>query len=467
MKWFTKWISLIVLLLLIGLMVSCQQDHAAATTPLAFGDYGGEAVAFGAEADAAAQPDLVCESVAVDDAVEGVNVFCTPFPPTGTPTIEPTNTPTETPSPTLTATATLLPTATATPTNTPTVAPSPTATTEIQPTPPLPVSGTECPEWVHALYVTVAPDGNTYPTWHPQTHYFDAENWCYFSHDHGVDPRLSKVNEFAPEFAAPPFGYVGAAVDMVEPHVGFKVFVWNCGDRSVEGYISAFNARLVVHMGTGGVGRYSQPFHSIEYTATACDGSWVMHVWGMADFGANEIVGSICDNPRQGGRDFSTLGCTTANHPQDAYEIWGGVLEIIHPNDPYTGLFQSRAYITATPAVFDPITTRDPADSMRLVYTSDVVYPGMGIDPLIANSPFRGCNMEAYNGPMSVNNRNRPNRYVTDGFGRIIPGAAAGTPGTLEQIIPRIVLDGRGATNGQSQFKLQFDTCSPYLRAPN
>ncbi len=383
------------------------------------------------------------------------NQTATPVSPTATrtPTRTPlaptaTRTPTRTP---LAPTATSVPpTATAQPQATATNQPGPTATPVVQ-------AGQPCPAWVHDRHVTTGPDGNSYPTWHPPV---DPSYGCTFSHDHGVDPRTSSVNS-----TMPAFGFVGAQGGMSEAHAGFKVFNFECGEAGDQG-ANQIAARYVMHMGTSGTMRFHMAFHSVHYSARACNGSWSIDVMGMADFGTP--VGSICDVPRQGGRDFSSLGCVSQGHPENAYEIWAGALQINHPNDPYNGLFQSRAYVSIVPAVFDPVTTLNPNDHSQIIYTTDIVYPGQ-YDPLSTQSPFRGCHLEAYHGPVSLNNAGRPQTYVTDAYGKILPNAQPGTPGTLTQTISSVRVDGsasNASANG-TQFKKEFDMCNPYITAPN
>jgi hypothetical protein len=370
--------------------------------------------------------------------------------PTPEPTPTPTLTPTPEPSPTAAATFTLVP-----PTATPTLTPSPTTNATAT---PIAQAGEECPAWVHDLHVTVGPNGNTYPTWHPS---LDPTYGCYFAHTHGDDPRLSSVIQ-----TMPAFGYVGAVAGMPEPHAGFKVFNFECGEPGDQGQ-NRIASRFVMHMGTSGTARYTMPFHSIEYDARACDGSWEVHLKGMADFGDGIPIGSVCDNPRQGGRDFSTIGCTEVGKPELSYEIWSGHFSVRRPGE-FDELFQSRAYVQLVPALFDPVTTVNPDDLTQVIYTADVVYPGQ-FDPLGQRSPFLGCLMEVYQGPLSINNRNRPTRYVTDAFGVIQADTIEGDPGTLVQYISPVRVDGVAANasaNGQ-QFKKLFDFCTPFLHAPN
>ena len=114
------------------------------------------------------------------------------------------------------------------------------------------------------------------------------------------------------------------------------------------------------------------------------------------------------------------------------------------------------------------MTALNPADTHQVVYTADIVYPGQ-YNPLSAQSPFRGCRMEAYQGPVSINNAGRPQTYVTDVYGNVLPNANPGDPGTLTQTISAVRVDGtasNASANG-AQFKKVFDQCNPYITAPN
>ncbi len=456
----SRWIFsiLILLVFLVSGLTACQTEDAAAPTErvVEFEDYGGEAVAFGVAA--VPGPDCTGESAAVvRDAAGGVAVYCTPFPTvTATATLAPTVTLTPTEMPLPTASHTVTPTATPTPHVHPTDVPTATVTPGSLPTP---VAGQLCPGWVHEQYTVIGPDGHSYPTWHPQV---DPAYGCHFGHDHGVDPRTSSANA-----TLPAFGYINAVSiagghpHPVEPHAGFKVFVWECGESGDQG-ANRIAGRLVIHMGTSGLARYTLPHHSAHYSAAACDGSWTLDLQTMVDFAG---IGSIC-GPREG-RDFAAVGCVEPNKPETAYEIWTGVMQVNYPGE-FTGLWQSLAHVQISPAVFDPVTAVNPNNLTELIYTVNLVYPGQ-YNPLSYESPFRGCKMEAYHGPLSINNRGYDSVYVTDIYGNVLPDVAPGTPGTLLQTISPVLVDGtnsNASANGQ-QFKRVFDMCSAVVRPPN
>ena len=311
------------------------------------------------------------------------------------------------------------------------------------PTPPdrnaaQPIAGEPCPEWVHAAYTTVGSDGKAYSTWHPPD---DPTFGCTFGHEHGADPRTARADN-----ALPAFGYVGALAGDAEPHEGFKVFVVNQGDRSDEGRVATFSFRLVFHMGTSGPNRYRTRFHSMEFDYLGEQGA--MHLAGMADTG--EAVGATCDQPRQGGRDFSTIGCG------DPYEIWTWRFILAYP-DEYSGVTEARTAVLGAVAAFDPVTTRNPQNDRQVIYTVTYREPELRIDPLSASSRYRGCDREAYGGPVYWNNRDQPAVYYSDPYGKIVAGPGA-----------RILRQETLALAGEvTAFKYRQEFCSPGIHAPN
>jgi hypothetical protein len=364
-----------------------------------------------------------------------------------------TSTPTSTSTSTSTATTTTTATATATettPTGTPSVpiayaqgAPWATKPPMTRPSgAPAAVAGQPCPAWVHDRYATQGPDGLWYPTWHPPV---DPEFGCAFGHEHGADPKTSNADS-----SLPAFGYAAHLAGMTEPHVGYKIYVINAGVVSDEGRTSPNSFRIVFHHGTAGVGRYTQPMHSFEYDLVSGDGSSSFHVTGIADTGNG--VGSTCTNPRDGGKDFSTTTCP------DTYEIWNSVnFSILDPAVQYTDAMHVRLYVSFSSAVFDPITTQDPSDMTKLIYTQAVKGDNPTIDPASTQAEFRGCDREAYGGPNYWANSNGQDVYYTDPYGNVKPGPGAGL---IEQRVSR-------SSTSNEQFKYRQSFCSATVHAPN
>lgn len=364
-----------------------------------------------------------------------------PPPPSDAPPPPPKNEePTATPVPPTPIPPTAVP-----PTSVPPTPVPPTAVPSAPTTPPtgeVPVAGQPCPQSVHDQITTTGPDGKQYPTWHPPV---DPQSGCLFGHEHGADPRTSAADN-----TMPAFGYVGALMGVDEPHPGFKVFIMPAGYQEA-GKTSPADIRMVFHMGTSGVKRYTERFHSMEYDYVARDGSGrSAHVYGMADTGTE--LGSTCSNPRKGGRDFSTLGC------DDPYEIWSFKFQIMHPDDPYKGMLETRLAIGGAVAVFDPVTTRDPSDNNRLLYSQDVYRPGSGIPGTSPQATFQGCQREFYGGPVYSRNAGRPTVYYTDPMGQVYPG-----PG------PGLIMQEVSATTSDNNLivKLRQDHCGNGIHAPN
>lgn len=285
-----------------------------------------------------------------------------------------------------------------------------------------------CSQAIHDKYYVIGPDGKKYRTWHPAK----DSSGCTFGHEHGDDPRTSVANS-----TLPAFGYIGNLAGDVEPHSGFKIFVANAGTVNDEGRKAIHNTRIVFHMGTGGVKRYTESHHSLIYDMTAGDGSGrYFHIQGMADTGG---IGSICANPRQGRTVMVTEGCNTVS----PYEIWELKLSI---GDKLTAI--------ASTAAFDPILKMDPNDKTKVVYT-------------VNDKSYHGCNRESYHGPIYWYNNNGSKTYTTDVFGNI------SNSGILKQEISLTSTDfskpvAYNATNdGLSQFKIKRNQCVTGLGLKN
>lgn len=108
---------------------------------------------------------------------------------------------------------------------------------------PLPQPNQPCPAWVHDQYQALGPDGQMYPTWHPQ---IDPVYWCYFGHEHGSQP---------PAGYTPLYGYTAARHGMTEPGAGFKTSTIKDGNATWV---------FTQHFGTSGLGRACTRFHTVD-----------------------------------------------------------------------------------------------------------------------------------------------------------------------------------------------------------
>lgn len=295
-----------------------------------------------------------------------------------------------------------------------------------------------CPAEVHDRYTVVGPNGKVYRTWHPQRVPLDANNpngpSCLFAHEHGDDPRTSLANP-----SLPPFGYIADVTSHpVEAHEGFKVFVVNRGTVNDEGRTARTHSRVVAHMGTGGVKRFTMEHHSLMFDLKAVESSHYVSVQGLA---TTKEAGSICqrDAGQPIGRTVVTIqgtGCDLGS----LYEIWAFEFSLQDGG-------QDIALVMASTAAFDPITVMNPADRNELIYAWDArAYPEWG--------QTHGCDREAYHGPVYWYNQWGPTEYYTDGFGNVTPG------GPLKQVVSQHNGIGIPMSPDQSLFKHRQDACA-------
>lgn len=322
-----------------------------------------------------------------------------------------------------------VPTATATP------APPPPDPGALLPVEPLSMLGS-CTAEIHDRYTVVGPDGNRWRTWHPQR----DPSGCTFAHEHGDDPRTSNADN-----SLPAFGYIGSLVGRVEAHEGFKVYVANRGDVNDENRTAQTDSRVVVHMTTGrplpGMtgGRFTMPFHSLEYDMVAPDGHEV-HVAGMAN---TFSAGSICDRDRLSqtanpiGRVLYIDPAENACAANSTYEIWGLKLDLSNNG-------QSGATIHVAAAAFDTQTGITPSTGAAFA------------------TGLLGCDREAYHGPVYWYNRSGPLTFRTDAYGN------RQADGPLEQYVSQHNDIGIPMSNDQTQFKKRPPSyCAPGLAVPN
>jgi hypothetical protein len=340
--------------------------------------------------------------------------------------------PTATNTPQATATATNTPRPTATATNTP-IPPTATATPSSG---SVPVAGQPCPAWVHDRYVAQGPDGAWYPTWHPPV---DPQYGCSFGHEHGDDP----TGATALRGRSVLFGYASIKAGMSEPHVGFKVFVWNNIQHPNAPAHSGASVVMVLHQGTAGAGRFTTVFHDLEFHYVNPNDGREVHIHMLAPFGAL-LVGCGANDPAMdlrlqqasvpGARQVSSTRCfATPNIP---YEDWITAL--------YVGADASgnwRAYLDPHFAVFNPNTYCEVVNGACVLAYSDV-RAGTGADPAGTASWFKGDKREAYLNQVWLDNAGNSTSVWTDPYGRLTTPTA---PGAIEQYIAAI--DSRPLTN--------------------
>jgi hypothetical protein len=310
-----------------------------------------------------------------------------------------------------------------------------------------------CTEAEHDAYSLVGPDGRRYRTWHPQR----LKSGCVTGHEHGHDPgparaaiiqwaqsrpvtaqfTQSRKDALVLEMQQPIlFGYIQAqaAGHPIEPHEGFKQFYTLYGECNNEGRCSQMISEHTTHMGTFGVGRYQQSHHSVRKLQIHVPSGSYEVTQGMLDFGAADMVCSPRQSPT---RDFITLNSRC--RIDSAYEIWQGTFTIRQGTQTlYRGI--------ATPAAFDPITVRNPANETEVVYAWDprvVATTRAHATPSWAD--HRGSDREAYAQPGYFETTQHVAAWADVMTGQVVP---AGTAGALPQFFyaPQTGQELRGST---------------------
>lgn len=304
----------------------------------------------------------------------------------------------------------------------------------------------QCSSAVHDKHVVDVGLPVKFRTWHPQT----DPTGCVYAHEHGFNPAVMQNAEIKAEPVA--FGLVGWSHKTPEepngheePHEGFKVFVANVGDVNDEGRVNRVFSRSVFHMGTGGPRRFTQRFHSAMIRLIHPEFGLKAFTQLMMDTGD---TATVCD-PRVQAPTKDVMQLNSPCLLDSGYEIWSTQQKV---------MFQGREVYRsfATPAVFDPITVKNPANVGELVYAWD---PRMAASKRFNNdwSGNRGCDRESYAQPGYWYNGNGLTQYWTDAMGNEV---APGTPGALLQEISRSESVGAPATNdGLKQFKDRVNFC--------
>jgi hypothetical protein len=341
------------------------------------------------------------------------------------------------------------------------VEPIPTPPTPPTPPPPTtnnPIFGSvdpailgTCSGAVHDAWSVDGGDGFRYRTWHPQV----DPTGCIYAHEHGDNPALIKNAEIA---SVPvKFGYIGRRHPMPgepdghdEPHEGFKVFIANPGDVSDEQRVNRVFSRSVFHMGTGGPKRFTMQHHSAEIRVIHPEFGLKAFTQLMMDTGGSA---NVC-NPRVNTPTKDVVQLNSPCQLTSAYEIWGTTQAVrINGREAY------RSF--ATPAVFDPITVRNPSNAAELVYAWD---PRMAPSKVYNTdwSRFRGCERESYAQPGYWDNSRGSETYYTDPMGNQV---ASTSPYALLQVISKSQSVGAPATqDGHHQFKMRRNYCQQWSR---
>ena len=164
-----------------------------------------------------------------------------------------------------------------------------------------PGNGDTCTPAIHNQYSVVGPDGKRYPTWHPPV---DPQTGCSFGHEHGRDPRGSRLYRGTGPL---PFGLANEALDAWdganprhEDHVGHKVdwendvaFHFGSGVAD-ELFTVRCDVLTKLHQGTHSKDAFTNNLHELIYHARCSDGT-ELHLTLLTAIGTPGEFERSCD----------------------------------------------------------------------------------------------------------------------------------------------------------------------------
>jgi len=366
-----------------------------------------------------------------------------------------------------------------------------------------------CTPAQHDAYSVVGPDGKRYNTWHPPV---DPVSGCTFGHEHGRDPRGSKLYG---RVGPIPFGLANEALETWDPqnprredHFGHKIdwendveFVRKDG---VTGALFSVKCNVLakLHQGTHSKDAFTNNLHEVAYHLECTDGT-EMHVTLMSAIGtAGEFV-RTCDgqsiavgaptpanSPNGGGQrripdrtcvdQFMHVGAgQRPDYDRALHESWETSNTIrtdrgrtVAHFNPYFQVFSpSRFYdpgvagITGRPIaecdVMDPGQNRSNNDLCDLS-TNDGQLAGLSYDD--ARSRFNGVRRFIDINDNNIDNADGPSVWYTDPFGR--HASKDPFPGSIRQWVAKVKNDYGFSVNGPV-IGSNRNYGAPSVHAPN
>jgi len=330
-----------------------------------------------------------------------------------------------------------------------------------------------CTQAVHDQFAVTGPDGKRYPTWHPPV---DPATGCTFGHEHGRDPRGSKLYALLGDV---PFGVANEALLSWQPgamrhedHVGHKI-EW---ENDVQLHYSVNGARVPfnvycswmtkLHQGTHSADALANNTHELFYAVQCTDGTLLQATVlsrldrpGRFERGCQKgtfVRTDLTPMPGQlNGRGTRLIPDRTCADkyllvPAGRWSSYSALYEDwVTSNYLRDASGRQIAYFDPHFAVFNPARYHDPRVASRLSYALDLCYERIGSgstqrrtrggecdwgtnygqlkltwdDP---RSPFNGSHRETYFNQTTISNAGGPTTWYTDPFG----GNASRTPFT-------------------------------------
>lgn len=361
-----------------------------------------------------------------------------------------------------------------------------------------PGPGDTCTKEQHDAYSTVGPDGKRYPTWHPPT---DPATGCSFGHEHGRDPRGSRLYAVVGPI---PFGHANEQLDIWDPqnprhedHVGHKVEWENDVHMTVNSEVAApfmdvrCDVLVKLHQGTHSKDAFTNNVHELVYHIRCNEGT-AMHVTMLTAIGTPGQFTRSCDNetqvvvgpptpansPSGGGKrkipdrecilEHLLVGPTRNSNIHAAlHESWETSNQIRREDGHTLASFDPYFQVSLPSRYYDPAATGLVGRPMDMCYaiepngdrarggpcaqaTQDGQIAGLTWDD--PRSPFNGVRRTVDINGNRVRNAGGPIVWYTDPYGR--HGRPQSFPGSVRQIIASVngALDPHGPTIGGQRF---------------
>ncbi|MCU0622410.1 MAG: hypothetical protein MUF53_00955 [Gemmatimonadaceae bacterium] len=341
-----------------------------------------------------------------------------------------------------------------------------------------PALSTECAAEVHNAYSTVAEDGKRYPTWHPPV---DPVSGCSFGHEHGRDPRGSKLYALIGDL---PFGYVnerldesGLGIHRHEDHVGHKI-EWE-NDLLVE--LPAAAGALIqvrcdvmtkLHQGTHSRDAFTNNLHELNYHLRCNEGT-EMHVALISAIGRPGEFERTCggtvqvgpatpaNSPAGGGvRKIPHIDCVQSRILRplgqgsdfgSLHESWETSNDISLPGGRQLASFNPYFQVFRPSRIFDPSQPNNTGRPLDLCFatgpngeraqgaecresTQQGTVTGLLFDD--PRSRFNGVRRQVDINDNNIDNAGGPRIWYTDAFGN--NARTAPFPGSVRQIIASV-----------------------------
>ena len=371
-----------------------------------------------------------------------------------------------------------------------------------------PGTSESCTKEQHDGYSVVGADGKLYPTWHPPV---DPASGCRFGHEHGRDPRGSRLYQLVGDI---PFGYANEQLDAWDPanprhedHVGHKIEWENDIAMRVDSDVAAplFDVRCDVlvklHQGTHSKDAFTNNVHELVYHIVCNEGT-AMHVTMLTAIGKpGEFVRS-CDNsthvvvgpptplnsPNGGGQrkipdrecvlEHMLVGSTrNSNISAALHESWETHNTIRREDGHTIASFDPYFQVPMPSRYYDPDAAALVGRPMNMCYATEsngdmarggacATATGSGAIPGITwddpRSPFNGVQRKVDINGNRISNGSGPAVWYTDPYG--LHGRAESFPGSVRQVISVVntALNPHGPTIGQGR-----NYGAPGVRAPN